>query len=185
MVHAVNIEELYNRQMHEVVAPRTAPALLKGPYTLEQGMYAWKFAPAELPTAPPIAAAGAAGAGAGAGVIATSTKTLLNVGGKVFSTGVSAVTIAASAGASVASSMLGGAGNTSDAEHDSDGDFDSAHSSNESDYEEADDSDAEATAALRTKVGTRSVVKEKKEKKQKKKTKKKTKGGGSKKGGGQ
>ena len=73
-VRAVNIEELYNRQMHEVVAPRTAPALLKGPYSLEQGMYSWRFAPAELPSAPPIPAGGGGAAGHGTPVFEPETK---------------------------------------------------------------------------------------------------------------
>jgi hypothetical protein len=94
----VNLESL-NQEAFEVIKPRTDPPLLKGPYTLRQGMWAWKYAPANVADAAGVAAAPMQPVQGNAGAFAAAGQVVLQMGGKAVQIGAGMVAAVAGAGA--------------------------------------------------------------------------------------
>ena len=71
----------------EVIKPRTDPPLLKGPYTLRQGMWAWKYAPRSMADAAGITAAPMQPVQENAGALKAAGQTAMEMGGKAMQIG--------------------------------------------------------------------------------------------------
>jgi hypothetical protein len=86
----VNLESL-NREAFEVIKPRSDPPLLKGPYTLRQGMWAWKYAPANVADAAGIDATPLQPVQGNEGALKAAGQTVIKMGNKAMQIGTNLV----------------------------------------------------------------------------------------------